>query len=130
MANTSRQKRDRQKVRRESEGPRRLNLFCIGQLESLLGATRDELKSAARDQTSLYNAGLIIKPALPFAKKHPIGKTRNLDKPVKQLSRIQKEIYRNLLAPLELPSYIKGGVRGESTVANLKFHRRDGSLVT
>src|SRR5256885_555928 len=88
-----------------------LNLYCVGQLESLLGVTRKELRAAARDRTSLYKPGYLVKPPLPFAKKRRIPKSRNLNKPAKELRRIQKQIYRNLLAPLELPNYIKGGVK-------------------
>jgi hypothetical protein len=46
------------------------------------------------------------------------------------LSCVQKRIYRKLLAPLKLPDYIKGGIQGESTLQNLKFHSGSGPLVT
>jgi hypothetical protein len=129
MAKNSRQRLEQRKEEK-GESPRRLSLYCIGQLERILGVTRAELKAAAHGRTSLYKPRVLIKPPLPFAKKRPIPKRRNLDNPAKELRRIQKRIYQKLLAPLQLPDYIKGGVRGESTVRNLKFHSRNGSLVT
>src|SRR2546430_2061240 len=113
------QNRPDQLKRKTSESVRPLNLYCVGQLESLLGVTREELKAFDRDRGSLYKSGLLVKPPLPFAKKRLTPKSRKLDKPAMGLSRIQKKIYRKLLAPLKLPDYIKGGIRGQSTLQNL-----------
>src|SRR5512140_1080159 len=102
MEKNSRQKQneDQQKGRTKNESLRRLDIYCLGQLESLLGVPREDLKVAAREGTSLYKPGLLVKPPLPFAKKHVISRSRRLDKPAQKLSRIQKRIYQRLLAPL------------------------------
>ncbi len=130
MAQNSRQNQDQRKGQTKNKSLRRLDIYCLGQLETRLGVPREDLKVATRERTSLYKPGLLVKPPLPFAKKHVISKSRKLDKPAERLSRIQKRIYQRLLAPLELPDYIKGGIKGQSTLQNLKFHCGGGALVT
>src|SRR5947208_2447833 len=102
--------------------PEQLNLYSLGDLEHLLGFSREAMREVVRIATSFYTPFHQFKKILPFARKKQKRTARLIDRPTGLLRRIQDRIYRKLLRDLAMPSYICGGVKGRSVLMNVSFH--------
>ncbi len=106
------------------------SLYSIKRLEVLLGMPRDEIRIVASHAGAYYRP-FVPKPRLrPFQRLFKPSKTRRIDNPTGRLKEVQKRIYRGLLAPLALPSYLHGGVQGRSIMDNVLPHFGADVLVT
>src|SRR6202035_43946 len=103
-------------------GKKRLDITSFTKLEFLLGISRTSLQSAAFRADTLYSPFPKPERARPFQKKFKHNKVRLIDNPIEPLRTIQKRIQSRLLASLQLPFYLCGGVKGRTTVDNVTMH--------
>jgi len=108
---------------------RKLNLYSISRLERLLGVDRHDLRALARRAGAYYSPFDKRSKARPFQKKPNPSKTRVIDNPLDDLKAIQTLINDRLLRPLDLPSYICGGIKGKSVLDNVSLHREGKVLI-
>ena len=55
---------------------------------------------------------------------------RIINAPNEELKKIQKRIYRYILANADLPSYIYGGVKGKNNIRNARYHQGNKYIFT
>jgi Reverse transcriptase (RNA-dependent DNA polymerase). len=110
-------------------------IATIEALEELLGL--DELNLSGHkiltiaDQAGGYYTSFILeRDLLPFACLPVSNKQRQIDAPVHPLKTIQERINERILAQVNLPDYIMGGVKGKSTTHNALIHQEARVLVT
>jgi hypothetical protein len=99
-------------------------------LETRLGISRDELRSAASLAGAGYRPFNQLNKLRPFQKLNTARKLRKIDSPSDNLKRVQTQIYRRILRPLVLPAYLNGGIAGRSIIDNVMMHVGARSLVT
>lgn len=97
-------------------------------LEYRLGVKKADLKELLKSRSSIYQPFLRPKKQHPYPGKlrcldasKPI-KYRRIDNPVKQLKDIQKRILKQVLACVDLPSYMFGAVSGKTLVGHAEQH--------
>lgn len=97
-------------------------------LEYRLGVKRADLNELLKSRSSIYQPFLRPKKQHPYPGKlrrmdasKPI-KYRRIDNPVKQLKDIQKRILKQVLACVDLPSYMFGAVSGKTLVRHAEQH--------
>lgn len=97
-------------------------------LEFRLGTKRAELNALLESRTSIYQPYQIPKKQHPYPgrlRRLNASKTvkyRRIDNPVKQLKDIQKRILKQVLARVDLPSYMFGAVAGKTLVSHAEEH--------
>jgi hypothetical protein len=94
----------------------------IEMFASELGISRATLESAAVDAENSYAPFPKQPKTRPFQKKFKPSKERIIDNPVGVLRTIQRRIHQRLLASLDLPFYLCGGVKGRSLLDNVTMH--------
>lgn len=104
--------------------------YSIRALEVRLGIPRAELRSAAGLAGAAYKPFNQLKKSRPFQKFAAAPKLRKIDNPIANLKWIQKRIYRRVLRPLVLPTYLCGGIRGKTIIDNVMMHVGARTLVT
>lgn len=104
--------------------------YSIRALEVRLGIPRAELRSVAGLAGAAYNPFNQLKKSRPFQKLMTARKLRRIDNPADNLKRIQTRIYRRILRPLALPTYLRGGIRGNTIIDNVRMHAGARTLVT
>ena len=102
--------------------PRRLDLVSLSWLEKLLGIKRDVLRSLAARAGTLYEPFLQKKQIKPFQRQAVSLKLRKIDNPSEELKIVQRQIYHQLLRPLDLPAHVFGGVTGKNVLDNARIH--------
>ena len=55
---------------------------------------------------------------------------RIINAPMEELKIIQKRIYKYIVAKVDLPSYIYGGVRGKDNIRNARYHQGNKYIFT
>lgn len=109
---------------------KRLDLFGVRRFEALLCLPMAEIEALAN------KAGRCYSPFIPppkrrwFPKKPITTKRRRIDNPNDKLKQVQKRILNRMLESIELPGYVKGGVKGRSLHHNVELHMRAKVLVT
>jgi hypothetical protein len=111
-------------------GRRVLNLYAIKSVEGILETSEADIRAIAARPEEYYRPFLKRRKPRPFERAIPIGKIRRIDNPTGLLKSLQGRIYQRLLAPLDFPEHVFGGVRGRSAVDNARTHQGTGLLVT
>ena len=99
-----------------------LDIKSLRKLEFCLGISRSQLRAVAIDAERYYSPFPKPPKIRPFQKKLKESKERIIDNPVGPLKQIQRRIQRNLLAGLDLPFYLCGGVKGRTLLDNVLLH--------
>lgn len=99
-------------------------------LEALLRMPRGEIRNLAAHAGAYYRPFILKGRPHPFQKHFRPSKNRKIDNPTGALKQAQKRIYEALLQPLELPTYIHGGVQGRAVRDNVLLHFGAEVLVT
>lgn len=107
-----------------------LKLYSLGQLEILLGVSRETLFALANIAGSRYQKFIASEKFRPFQKKTKPPKKRQICNPKTDLKKIQKRINKRLLKTLDLPHYLCGGVKGRTLLDNVLHHHGASLLVT
>ena len=115
---------------RVEAGKQRLDIKSFRKLEFSLGIARAALLSAALSADSLYAPFPKPQKVRPFQKKFKPSKERIIDNPREPLRTIQKRIQSRLLASVDLPFYLCGGVKGRTIVDNVTMHLHAPVIVT
>jgi RNA-directed DNA polymerase len=108
----------------------RLDIRSVRNLEFCLGISRTTLQSSALNADSYYSPFPKPPKVRPFQKKFKPHKLRIIDNPIDPLRTIQKRIQHRLLAAIDLPFYLCGGVRGRRLQDNVAFHLGAPVIVT
>ena len=103
-------------------GKRQLSIKSLRKLEFSLGVSRATLHSVALNAEAYYSPFPQLPRTRPFQKIFTPGKKRIIDNPTEPLRTIQKRIQKRLLATLDLPYYLCGGVRGRNLLDNVTMH--------
>jgi RNA-directed DNA polymerase len=82
----------------------------------VLGVPRDKLGQLSAEAERLYSPFTLVQVKRGKRKERPI------DNPLAPLKNVQTRIKERLLDPVDLPSFMCGGVRGRSTQANARIH--------
>lgn len=121
----------RQKPRNESGDAQQLDLYSLRHLETILGMSREELKSLASNAGRHYSPFSKNTPPRPFPKKLiQQRKTRLIDNPIEPLKSVQDRIHRKLLKQLVLPEHLLGGMPGKTIKDNVLMHSGAKVLIT
>jgi RNA-directed DNA polymerase len=110
-------------------GKTRLSITSVRHLEFILGISRTTLESVASRADTYYDPFPKSPKTRPFQKIFKPTKERLIDNPVDPLRTIQKRIQRRLLASLDLPFYLCGGVKDRSLMDNVTIHLGASVLV-
>lgn len=108
----------------------KFSLTSIEALEELIGYRASDIIYFATHADEYYLPFRKVPKARPFAKKNVSKKERWIYPPINPLKEIQRRIYNNVLAQVNLPDYICGGVKGKSTKINALMHQKSRVLVT
>lgn len=111
-------------------GRRTLDLYAISSLERILGMPEADIRALAAGPTPYYQPFPKLRKLQPFQKVIPTRKIRYIDNPTGLLKTLQGRIYQRLLATLDFPEHMFGGVRKRSALDNARVHRGTGLLVT
>src|SRR5579864_649141 len=111
-------------------GKKRLDIRSLRHLEFSLGLGRETLESAALSADNLYSPFPKPDRIRPFQKKFKTSNPRLIDNPVEPLRTIQKRIQTRLLANINLPYYLCGGVKGRTLLDNVTMHLDAPIIVT
>jgi len=98
-------------------------------LGDILKIPSEKLVSLATEPGLKYAPFLSARALRPFQKKSS-SKPRQIDNPLRELSFVQKRIYRRLLKPICFPDHILGAVRKRSVRDNAERHLKSNLLVT
>ena len=107
----------------------RLDLFSVRRAEALLRTSIHDLQAMSLIAGSQYLPFDDTPKPRWFPKIAKPKKKRRIDNPRKPLKKIQKRILA-ALKTVDLPSYIKGGVSGQTLLDNIKIHAGADMLVT
>jgi len=110
-------------------GKTRLSITSVRHLEFILGISRTTLESVASRADTYYDPFPKEPKTRPFQKIFKPTKERLIDNPVDPLRTIQKRIQHRLLAALDLPFYLCGGVKDRSLMDNVTIHLGASVLV-
>jgi hypothetical protein len=120
-----------QKARPSVEvGKTRLNIRSLRGLEFCLGISRNTLQSVAVKAETYYSPFPKPQKLKPFQKKFKPAKQRIIDNPIDPLRTIQKRIQHRVLATIDLPFYLCGGVKGRTLLDNVGMHLGAPVIVT
>jgi RNA-directed DNA polymerase len=107
----------------------KLHILSVNRLADILKVPRETLVSLSVAPELNYNPFETTKKPRPFQKQPP-SKARPIDNPLKELSWVQKRIYRRLLKPICFPEHILGAVPKRSVLDNAERHLTSTVLVT
>jgi len=118
-------------MRLEPAGPfvEKLHILSVGRLADILQVPKETLVSLSTAPGRNYAPFVHVRPLRPFQKKAP-AKPRPIDNPGRELSWVQKRIYRRLLKPICFPGHVMGAVRKRSVRDNAERHLSSNLLVT
>lgn len=91
-------------------------------LEALLGWRRERIENVANAAGHFYRPFELVATGKP--------KARRIDNPIGELRRLQAAIQRRILARIELPDFVLGGVAGRSIGQNGEVHIGQPVVVT
>ncbi len=106
------------------------NIKSLEALEKLVGYRASDISYFAQHADEHYSPFAKKAQVRPFAKKNVSKKVRWITQPINPLKEIQRRINNHILAQVNLPDYICGGVKGKSTTFNALIHQRSSVLVT
>jgi RNA-directed DNA polymerase len=101
----------------------------MSRLEKLLGLDRRYLRACAVRAGSYYSPFPKESKPRPFQKELRTPKLRVIDNPSEKLKAVQSLINERLLKPVQLPTYICGGVKGKSVLDNVRMHQNARVLI-
>jgi RNA-directed DNA polymerase len=107
----------------------RLRILSVNRLADILQIPRETLVRLSVEPELNYDPFETVGRSRPFQKQHP-SKLRPIDNPLKELSWVQKRIYRRLLKPICFPEHIFGAVPKRSVRDNAERHLDATLLVT
>lgn len=107
-----------------------LNLYAIRSLERILKTPEADIRAIAARPEPYYQPFSSRRKRRPFQRETQIRKLRRIDNPTGLLKLLQGRIYRRLLARLDFPDHIFGGVKGRSALDNARSHSGTRLLVT
>ena len=116
-------------MREEVAVVKELQILSPNRLGEILGIPGKKLVSLSTEAGLKYDPFTSVRAPRPFQKKSP-SKSRLIDNPLKELSFVQKRIYRRLLKPICFPEHILGAVPKRSVRDNAKLHLKSTLLVT
>lgn len=108
----------------------RLQILSPNRLADILQIPREKLVSLSEEPELEYGPFELLRPPRPFPKKLNVSKPRPIDNPLRDLSFVQKRIYRRLLRPICFPLHILGAVPKRSVRDNAERHLASNLLVT
>jgi RNA-directed DNA polymerase len=107
----------------------KLRILSVNRLADILKIPRETLVRVSAEPELNYDPFETVGRSRPFQKQHS-SKLRPIDNPLKELSWVQKRIYRRLLKPICFPEHIFGAVPKRSVRDNAGRHLDAGLLVT
>jgi RNA-directed DNA polymerase len=107
----------------------KLRILSVNRLADILKIPRETLVRLSAEPELNYDPFETVGRSRPFQKQHP-SKLRPIDNPLKELSWVQKRIYRRLLKPICFPEHIFGAVPKRSVRDNAERHLDATLLVT
>jgi RNA-directed DNA polymerase len=108
----------------------KLQILSPSRLADILQIPREKLVSLSEEPGLQYHPFDSFRPPRPFPKKPILSKPRLIDNPLRELSFVQKRIYRRLLKPICFPPHILGAVPKRSVRDNAEVHLKSNLLVT
>src|SRR6266436_110447 len=106
-----------------------LHILSLNRLADILKIPREKLVSLSIAPRVNYSPFMAVKAARPF-QKAALSLPRPIDNPLRELSFVQKRIYRRLLKPICFPEHILGAVPKRSVRDNAERHLASTLLVT
>src|SRR3989442_6260220 len=103
-----------------NEPGNRLDLFGRRRFEALICLPIAEVEALTRKAGSCYSSFIPPPKSRWFPKKQISTKLRRIDNPNDELKNVQKRILGRMLESIELPGYVKGGVKGRSLRHNIE----------
>jgi RNA-directed DNA polymerase len=107
----------------------KLCILGVNRLADILRIPREMLVRLSVEPEPNYDPFETVGRSRPFQKQH-LPKLRPIDNPLKELSWVQKRIYRRLLKPICFPEHILGAVPKRSVRDNAERHLNAALLVT
>jgi len=107
----------------------KLRVLSINRLADMLKVPRETLVRLSVEPELNYDPFETVARSRPFQRQPP-SKLRPIDNPTKELSWVQKRIYRRLLKPVCFPEHIFGAVPKRSVRDNAEVHLNATVLVT
>jgi hypothetical protein len=107
----------------------KLRVLSINRLADILKVPRETLVRLSVEPELNYDPFETVGRSRPFQRRLS-SKLRPIDNPVKELSWVQKRIYRRLLKPICFPEHIFGAVPKRSVRDNAELHLNATVLVT
>jgi len=107
----------------------KLHILSINRLADILKVPRETLVKLSVEPELNYDPFETVGRSRPFQRQPP-SKLRPIDNPMKELSWVQKRIYRRLLKPICFPEHIFGAIPKRSVRDNAERHLNSTVLVT
>jgi hypothetical protein len=107
-----------------------LNLYSMRRFESLLCMPIHQIEAIAAKAGACYSPFIKPPPVRWFPNKPITLKTRWIDNPNEELKEVQRRILTRILEPIQLPGYLKGGIKGRTLRENIEMHVNCEVLVT
>jgi|HubBroStandDraft_6_1064221.scaffolds.fasta_scaffold01121_2 RNA-directed DNA polymerase len=105
-----------------------LHILSVNLLADILKIPKETLVRLSLEPRLNYDPFETVGKPRPFQKQAP-SKLRPIDNPLKELSWVQKRVYRRLLKPICFPEHILGSVPKRSVRDNAERHLRSGALL-
>jgi hypothetical protein len=107
----------------------KLRVLSVNRLADILKVPRETLVRLSVEPELNYDPFETVARSRPFQRQPP-SKLRPIDNPMKELSWVQKRIYRRLLKPICFPEHIFGAIPKRSVRDNAGRHLNAALLVT